>query len=220
MKTSRLNSYLSATVLLGALLAFASPAQAKTRSGTYTTSRGKSGSLTQTTTRSAGQVDRSSSLTNQNGQTAAKNSTRTFNQSAGTSAYNSTATGFNGKTATVNSSSSTNSDGSISTNGSRTGFNGKTESFAATKVPGSSTTGTITGANGKTASFTSTPVKDSDGLGHDATITGPNGQTASRDVYNQKNPDGSITRSVETTKPDGTTNTKTATLTPVQPPTP
>ncbi len=214
MKNNRIESFLAATALLGALLAFASPAQAKTRSGTYTTSGGKSGSVTQSVTRSAGQVDRSSSLTNQNGQMASKNSTRTTNQSAGTSTYNSTATGFNGKTATVNSNSSTNPDGSISTSGSRTGFNGQTQTFAATTVPGSSTTGTITGAKGQTASFTSTPVKDSDGLGHNTAITGPNGQTATRDVYNQKNPDGSVTRSVETTKPDGTTNTRTATLTP------
>ena len=204
------------------MLAFVSSAQAKTRTGTYSTSTGKSGTLAETTTRAPGKVDRTVSATNQAGLTTTSNSERTFNPAAGTGTYSRTTTAPSGKTATVNNSSSTNPDGTISTTGTRTGFNGKTDSLAATTTKtdsGSTTAGTITGPNGKTASLSTVVTKEPDGIGRDTTITGANGQVLTRDEYTQKNTDGSLTRTIETIKPDGATSTRTENLSAPLPPT-
>ena len=81
MKQDRLFKYLAATILVGVVLAFVQPVHAaegkertKKRSGTYSTSEGKSGTAETTVTKSKGKKTREGSATNQDGETATRKS--------------------------------------------------------------------------------------------------------------------------------------------------
>ena len=179
MKQDRCFKFLAATLLLGVVLAFVNPTHAaerkertKTRSGTYRTGEGKSGTTEGTVTRRQGEVERTGSDTNQDGETATRTSDRQWDKDTGTD--------------------------------TRT------------------TTGAITNADGKTATVDTTVTHGIGEVDKTTTITGPNGKTVERVVATKKNADGTFTRIIQVTNPDGTTSTRTEIVTetgaPVTPP--
>jgi hypothetical protein len=196
MKTDHIFKYLAATIIVGVALALVQPAHAaegkertKKRSGTYETSEGKSGTAEGTVTRSKGKKTREGSVTNQDGETATRKSERLRDKETGTDTYSSTTTAPGGKTATTNSTLTKTGEGTASTTGTRTGFNGQTSTYA----------GTV--------------AKTEDGRTAAGMVTGQDGLTAERIIATRKNPDGTVTRTIQVTKPNGTTSTRSETVT-------
>jgi hypothetical protein len=223
MTQDRYFKYVVAAIVAGVFVALIQPAQAaeekertRKRAGTYSTSEGKSGAMESTVTRRAGEVERDQAVTNQDGQTATRKAKRSRDQETGTGTYASTTTAPSGKTATTTSTSQLNGDGSVSTTGARTGFNGQTGTYESTTAKaddGRTTTGTVTNAAVKSAAYSATATH-ADGTASKAqTLTTQNGQTTERVVATKKNPDGTITRTIQITAPDGTTSTRTETVT-------
>jgi hypothetical protein len=223
MKQDRTFKYLAAAILAGVVLAIAEPAQAaegkertKERSGTYSTSGGKSGTAETTVIKSKGRKSREGSLTNQDGETATRKSERLTDREAGTSSFSSTTTGPGGKTATTTSTATKTGEGTASTTGTRTGFNGQTSTYAGTVTKtedGRSATGTVTGPDGKTAAVNTTATHGGGEANMTTTFTGQDGKTAERVIATRKNPDGTVTRTIQVTNPDGTTSTRSETVT-------
>lgn len=222
MKQDRTFKYLAAAILAGVFLAIAEPAHAaegkertKKHSGTYSTSEGKSGSAETTVTKSKGRKTREGSVTNQEGETATRSSERLRDKAAGTTSYSSTTTGPDGRTATTNRTATKTGEGTASTTGTRTGFNGETSTYAGTVArteEGRAATGTITGPDGKTAAVNTTATHGGGEANKATTFTGQDGKTVERIVATKKNADGTITRTIQTTNPDGATSTRTETV--------
>jgi len=198
MKNDHSFKVVAAVILTGVFLALFTPARAaddttppktpaKTRSGTYQSSNGNSGTVNSTITRGAGTRTRLSTVTNQNGQTANQSATRTWNRAAGTGTVSSSTTGFNGNTSSRQGTLTKNADGSVSGQG------------------------TITGPQGKTSTYANNTVRTATGSSTTGTITGPNGQTVDKNVTNTFGPGGTDTRVVDITKPNGTTTSRTTT---------
>lgn len=214
---------LSAVLAAGVCLASAAPAHAidrkertKERSGTYSTSDGKSGTIETSVTKDDDQVDREQKVTNQNGKTVTRDANRARDKANKSVTGTSTTTGPNGKTATTTSTSKLQDDGTVGTTGTRTGFNGKTSTFDATTAKtenGRTTTGTVTNAQGKTSTYGATATHGNGEAVKTQTVTGPNGKTTERVIDTKKNPDGTFTRTIQVTAPDGTTSTRTETVT-------
>ena len=223
MKQDRTFKYLAAAILAGVFLAIAEPAHAaegkertKKHSGTYSTSEGKSGSAETTVTKGKGRKTREGSASNQDGETVTRKSERLTDRDAGTSSLSSTTTGPGGKTATTNSTATRTGEGTASTTGTRTGFNGETSTYAGTVAKteeGRTATGTITGPDGKTAAVNTTATHGDGEANKTTTLTGQDGKTVERIVATRKNPDGTFTRTIQVTNPDGTTSTRTETVT-------
>jgi hypothetical protein len=194
MKNEPLFKYVAAAGLAALVLAFAGSAHALdsgevTRSGTYTTSRGASGTTSSVTTRSDGVVTRQGSWTNASGGKGTWQSQSTWDKET--------------KTATIT--------------GSATRPNGATVSWQATATrtaPGLiSEKGTITRANGKQSTFTGTRTRLAPGSwDKEETITTAGGATIHRSVTSTV-AEGKGTRTVKTTLPDGTIVTKSETFT-------
>jgi len=129
----------------------------------------------------------------------------------------------NGKSATVQATTTKNADGTLSTEASRTGFNGRTQTIDTTTIKtesGRTTIGTVTNENGTTATINTTAWHGDGRANKTTTLTGPNGKTAEREVSTTKNSDGTTTRVIEATKPDGTKETRTETFSTKSGPTP
>src|SRR5581483_9572279 len=170
-----------------------------TRAGTWQSSRGGSGTFSETTTRGHGLLQRQGTWTNQNGGVGTHSYTRNYDKSTGTGTFTGSTTRPDGKTTSRDGTMTKNADGSVTTNGQFTHANGKVSDYTATTVKtadGRETTGTITSPNGKVSNL-QTDVVHNDGVTtRDETITGPNGKTFTRDATTQVNPDGTGTKTI------------------------
>jgi hypothetical protein len=157
-----------ATAILTVLLA--PEAQARTRKSSHSGPRGTRESQVD---RTPGSVNKSSTFTNNQGQTTAHTATRTADPKSGTVSASASTTLPDGRTA------------------SRTLESQRTET-------GRTTTGTATGFNGKTATIDSTTTRTGSDYNRDTTVTGPNGgkKETTVDVARQ---DGTTTRTVTRT---------------------
>lgn len=202
--------------LAAVILSFVSAAKAadhtRTRSGTFESSNGNSGSFSSTTTRGKGHKHTDGSWTNQNGGTGTHQADRTWDKSAGTGSFSSSTTTPNGKSLSREGTVTKTGDGTYQADGSFTRANGKTGTFDATttkSATGSETKGTVTGANGKQSSYDTQVTRSGSDIDRTTTVTGPNGKTEEKTVDTHFNGDGTGTRSVEVTKPSGDTETRT-----------
>jgi hypothetical protein len=228
MKNEDLSFKLLAVIIVAGLVAaclpsaHAAPEKSRTRTGTFATSDGKSGIATGTVTRTKGETQRSATKTNQNGQTGSRTADRKFDAASGTGTINATTTRSDGLTSTRDGNFTKNADGSVSAAGVATGFNGKSANYATATnktETGSTTTGTLTGPNGKTATINTSTSRADGQISKDTTVVGPNGKSTERVTASRLNDDGTATRTIEVTKPDGTkeNRTKTFTVTRTQP---
>jgi len=224
MKNYTSSKLASVALLTGALListnstfAATNRQHVRTRTGTYQTSNGKSGTFSETRTHQPGQTQREATITNQDGKTATRESTRTWDKSTGTGTVSKEKTLPNGKTSSQEGTITKTGDNTFESKGTLTGPNGKTSTYdtVTTKTAdGRTTQGTITGPNGKQATISGSTEKLGSGeIERTRSITGPNGKTESKAIDTKVNPDGSGTRTVQITKPDGTKETRTETFT-------
>jgi hypothetical protein len=225
MKTDPSFKLVAAVILTGVFLALFDTAQAaepkakrtRTRTGTYQSSNGNSGTLNSTVTRGNGEALRTGTLTNQDGQTTTHTSDRKWDKTTGTGTVSSSTTLPDGDTMGRQGTLTKNADGSVSGQGTFTGYSGKTSTYAETTsktATGTSTTGTITGPNGQASTVNSSFNRTAPGsTTRDTTVTGPNGKSTQKEIATKVNSDGTGTRVIETTKPDGTTETRTETFT-------
>jgi hypothetical protein len=194
MKNEPLFKVIVAAGFAALVLAFASAAHAAdgqqiTRTGTYTTSKGGSGTDSSVTTRSQGVVTRKGSWTNAAGGVGTWQSQTTWDKDA--------------KTATIS--------------GSATRPNGVTTSWQATATrtsPGVlSEKGTLIRGNGAQSTFAAIETKDGPGSWNkQETITTAGGKTIQRSAATSV-ADGKGTRTATTTLPDGSVITRNATFT-------
>jgi len=188
----------------------------RTRTGTYQASKGQSGSATGTTTRAKGEVQRDATRTNQNGQTDTRTSDRKFDAATGTGTVNAATTQPDGRIASRAGNFTKNADGSVNATGTTTGFDGKRANYTTTTTKtdtASTTTGTLTGQNGKTTTLNSSTTRADGRKAKDTIVTGPGGKSAGRVTATKLNGDGTGTRTVEITQPDGTKETRIETFT-------
>ena len=210
-----------------------------TRSGTYTTQHGGSGTFTQDYTRGQGTSTRDNSVTNANGQTAGWTTQQSVTHGQGSVTGSTNVTGDNGKT--YYSGSTTLNAKNDTLTKTETGPAGQTHSVtlqgdgtprdgnrSGTYTTGSGKTGTydqqvsyangtitrdntVTNADGKTASWQAqVSGSHADGVTSvDKTVTGQNGKTESWDTSYDKN-DGQLTHTY--TGPGGNTYGGTATF--------
>ncbi len=222
MKNEDLSFKLLAVIIVAGLIAaclpsaHAAPEKSRTRTGTFATSDGKSGTATGTVNRAKGETQRSATWTNQNGQTGSRTADRKFDTTSGTGTINTITTRADGRTATRDGNVTKNADGTISAAGTTTGFNGKSANYATTTSKtetGSSTVGTFTGPNGKTSTINSSTSRADGQISKDTTVVGPNGKSTERITATKLNGDGTATRTLEVTKADGTKESRTETFT-------
>jgi len=225
MKKSLL--FLLATALSVAVsVPAASAAQSRTRArtGTYQDSKGNSGTFNTSTTRGGGAKQTDTSWTNQNGQTGSRTSNATWNKATQSGAFSSSSTLPGGKTASSQGTVTETAPGNYQIAGTHTGVNGQTSSFNLDRTKtetGSSTTGTITGPKGGVSTVNSNVTRSAGETVKTTDVTGPKGRTDERVVDTKFNPDGSGTRTIENTRPDGTTYTRTVDFSaPTPPPAP
>jgi hypothetical protein len=200
------------TVLAGAVaLALAAPgarAGEQTRSGSYKTGKGHTGTYQGRVERAPGSVKREGSITTENGRTYSRSSSSTYDKDTGAVKREITGPGGN----TRNVTGTYNKDTNVY---DRTITGAKGNSVQATTTydkAGKSATTTYTGRDGKTATSTSTYNPGTRGF--DTTVTGPGGNSATRSTSNTYNPEtGTLTHGV--TGPKG--NTRTVELTPDKP---
>src|SRR5579871_1380401 len=149
------------TAITGVAMAIATPAQAAgdqetiiKRNGSYTTSKGGSGTTSSVTTRSNGSVQRNGNWTNAAGGTGSFQSQRTPNRATHSANFSGSVTRPDGKTSTYQGTAVRTAPGVVSSNGTITQANGKQDTFTATDTkvaPGTwDKQETITTANGKT----------------------------------------------------------------------
>lgn len=164
--------------------------------------------------RQRGDVDRSTTRTNRNGDTATHEFHRDVDAANKTVTVDAATTRANGDSAgrhlvTEKTATGTQTTGEIDR------FNGNTVTVDATKTrteTGVTRNATFTGENGKPATVDSVRTRTDDGFTRDTVATGPNGKTATTNVDVSK--DGNtITRDVTRTAPNGTVTTKTQTQT-------
>jgi hypothetical protein len=226
MKNDHSFKLVAALILTGVFIALFSTARAaeptkpkrtKARSGTFQSSNGNSGTVNSTVSRGGGETTRNTTATNQDGKTATHAFDRTMDKATGTGTVTASSTNFDGATTSRQGTLVRNADGSVTGQGTLTGPKGQVSTYAETTTKtaaGCSTTGTITRANGQTATIDKEVTKTGPGqVSSETTITGANGKTLEKVVATKVNPDGTGTRVVEVTKPDGTTETRTETFT-------
>jgi hypothetical protein len=195
MKPSALLNLFATAAIAASVPMLVSPAHAAddqttvTRSGTYTNSKGGSGTASSVTTRSNGTVERKGTWTNAAGGTGSFQSQRTFNKATQTGTFSGSVTRPNGATTSYQGTAVRNAPGSISSKG------------------------TITLANGKQDTFTSTDTRVAPGSwAKQQVITTASGQTIDRSVDTTVS-GGNGTRTVTTTLPSGQTLTRNANFT-------
>jgi hypothetical protein len=210
MKTKNL---LTSIALVAALCGAAQTSNASThmRSGSYSNSRGHSGTFTQTIDHQPGQYSRVTALGN--GKTATVDQTTARN--GNTATVDGSRTGFDGKTSSWNNTVTGNGNGNASVNGQYTRQNGNTVNSSSTVIKtadGHTTTGTYSTSTGKGGNY-SIDVVNADGT-HTKTqsVTGADGKTVTQVVTLDKN-GNTIDRTVATTGPNGQTGTHSGTVT-------
>jgi hypothetical protein len=191
MNISPIPRFASAAAIAGLALMLANPARSDDatqikRAGTYTTSKGGSGTTSSTTTRSNGTVERKGTWTNASGGTGTVQSQRTWDKSTQTATFGGTKTKPDGTTTSWQGTAVRNAPGSISAKGTITTAGGKQDTFTSsdTRVaPGTwDRQQVITTASGKTIDRTvDTSVAGSKGT-RTVTTTLPNGQTVTRNA--------------------------------------
>jgi hypothetical protein len=191
-------------------------AKTKQHTGTYSNSKDKTGTFDKTTTKQKGVRNSETNWTNQNGGTGNRTTQQTWDKETKTGTHAATTTLPNGKTATTQGTVKKNEDGSFSNDATRTGFNGQTQTINTTTTKtenGRTTTGTITNPDGKTATINTTASHANGQANKNTVVTGEGGKTREKTVSTTKNPDGTTTRVIEVTGPDGITETRTETFT-------
>jgi hypothetical protein len=191
MKNEPLFKFIVAAGFAALVLAFASAARASddkdiTSTGSYTTSRGSSGTTSSSTLRSQGVVTRQGSWTNAAGRTGSWQSQATWDKDKKTASISGSATRPDGAKTTWQATRSRTAPGTISESGTITRENGKQSTFTATDTrvaPGSwDKQETITNADGKTLQRSvETAVADGKGT-RKVTTTFPDGDTFTRNV--------------------------------------
>jgi hypothetical protein len=156
-----------------------------TRTGTYTDSRGASGTASSVTTRSQGDVTRKGQWTNAAGGTGNWQSQTNWNKATHTATTNGSVTRPNGATSTWQGTAVRTAPGSVSSKGTITLANGKTVTYTGTDTrtaPGTwDKTQVLTTSTGKTIDRNvDTTVANGQGS-RVATTTLPNGQVETRD---------------------------------------
>jgi hypothetical protein len=165
----------------GVFLAFASAAHAAgkeiTRTGTYTTSRGGSGTMSSVTTRSNGVVSTQGTWTNASGATGTSQSQATWNKSTQTAAVSGSVTKPNGSASSWQGTDVRTAPGTITGSGTQA-----TYSMTDTKVaPGTwDKSEVVTNANGTTVDHNVTTTVSGTSGTRAATTTLPNGRTETR----------------------------------------
>jgi hypothetical protein len=200
MKTSLLSSpilALAATILALAPAARADDPKQIDKSATWTNASGGTGTASSVVTRDNGNVARKGQWTNAAGGTGNWQSQTKWNKATQTATTTGSATRPNGNTSTWQGTAVRNSPGNISQKGTITLANGKTLTYAATDTrtaPGSwNQSQTITNANGKTVERNiDTTVSNGTGT-RIVTTTLPNGQVEMHSA--------TITQSVSTPTP-------------------
>ena len=188
MKNEPLFKIIAIAGLASVFLAFASAAHAAgkeiTRTGTYTTSRGGSGTMSSVTTRSDGVVSRQGGWTNATGGKGSWQSQATWNKSTQTAAVSGSVTKPNGSTSSWQGTDVRTAPGTITGSGTITRSNGTqaTYTMTDTKVaPGTwDKSEVVTNANGTTVDHKFTTAVSGTSGTRTATTTLPNGQTESR----------------------------------------
>ena len=191
MKNEPLFKFVAIAGIASVFMAFASAAHADggkaiTRAGTYTTSRGGSGTMSTVTTRSNGVVSKQGSWTNASGGTGTWQSQANWNKASQTATVNGSATTPKGATTTWLGTEARTAPGTITERGTLTKANGTQATYSATNTkvaPGTwDKTEVITNANGTTTQRTvDTTVNGSSGT-RTVTTTLPNGQTETRNA--------------------------------------
>jgi len=191
MKNDPLFKFIAIAVIFSLVIAFTSAARAEEtkqidRSGSYTTSKGGSGTASSFTIRSQGSVTRSGTWTNAAGGTGNWQSQTQWNKG--------TQTGTTTGSVTRPSGATTTWQGNVTRNG-----------------PGSfSNQGTLTRANGNTATYSGTNTRVAPGAwDRNEVVTGANGKVTDRNVQTTVN-GGQGTRVVTTSLPNGHVVTKDA----------
>ncbi|HTQ49890.1 MAG TPA: hypothetical protein VMJ12_04195 [Candidatus Acidoferrales bacterium] len=211
------------------------------RSGSYETSRGRSGTFQQTINRQPGTSQRQTTVQTGHG-VWAQQSNATWNRQAGTAGRTTVTTAPNGKTATIDQSAVRNGN-LLTVDGSRTGYDGKTSDWNRTvtangngtasvngqytrqngntidssstvtrTADGHATAGSYTTSTGKSGTFDTTVVNNDGTRTQTQTVTGANGKTANRVVITTRD-DNTIDRTVTTTGPNGKTETHSGSVT-------
>jgi len=157
-----------------------------TRAGTYTTSKGGSGTTSSVTTRSNGTSQTRGTWTNASGGTGTVQSQRTCNPTTHSANFSGSVTRPNGATSTYQGTAVRTAPGSISASGTITTASGKQDTFTSTDTrvaPGTwDKQQVITTASGKTIDRSvDTSVVDGKGT-RTVTTTLPNGQVVTRDA--------------------------------------
>jgi hypothetical protein len=191
MKNEPLFKFVTIAILAGVAIAFTSAARAEegkeiTRTGTYTDSRGGSGTTSSVTTRAQGEVTRKGQWTNAAGGTGNWQSQTNWNKATHTATANGSVTRPNGATSTWQGTAVRTAPGSISSKGTITLANGKTVTYAGTDTrtaPGTwDKSQVLTTSGGKTIDRTvDTTVSNGQGT-RVVTTTLPSGQVETRDA--------------------------------------
>lgn len=195
MKNEPLFKFVAIAGLAGVVLSFAGAAPAGaagptgkevTRTGTYTTSRGGSGTASSVTTRSQGVVNRQGSWTNAAGGTGKWQSQAAWDKSTGTASITRSATRPDGTRTSLQATATRTTPGVVTEKGTITTAGGKQETFAATRTrlaPGSwEKREVITTADGKTIERTVDTLVANGKITRSVTITLPGGATVTRNA--------------------------------------
>jgi hypothetical protein len=212
LMTMKTKNLLTSILLVAALCSAAqtSSAGSHVRSGSFSNSRGHSGTFTQTISHQPGQYSR---ITTADGKTATVD--QTIARNGNTATLNGSRTGFEGKTSDWNKTITGNGNGTASVNGQHTRQNGNTVDTSSTvtkTADGHTTAGTYSTGTGKSGNY-SIDVVNADGAHTKTqTVTGADGKTVTQVVTLDKN-GNKIDRAVVTTGPNGQTGTHSGTVT-------
>jgi len=195
MKNEPLFKFVAIAGLAGVVLSFAGGAPAGaagptgrevTRTGTYTTSRGGSGTASSVTTRFPGVVNRQGSWTNAAGGTGKWQSQAAWDKSTGTASMTGSATRPDGAKTTWQATATRTAPGVLTEKGTITTAGGRQETFTATRTrlaPGNwEKKEVITAADGKTILRTVDILVANGRVTRSVTITLPGGATVTRNA--------------------------------------
>ena len=230
-------------VMTAVILIAAVPAEAKGRqkSGSYSTSGGKSGTFQRSVNReSRGNVSKNTSWTNQDGQSGSKTRSRTWDKDSGTGTYERSFSGADGKERYASGTIAKTDTGFTST-GTRTNASGETLDVNRTVTRNEdgtvSVNKVVTNDEGENRTVNKTVTKTEDGRTVTGDYTGFSGnsgtfeksvsrkdgvKTVSSSAVNAEGEtasrlktvtkdDGAVTREVTTTNFEGDTNTQSQT---------
>lgn len=223
MTNSLSHKLVAACMLAAVILSYVSISSAaeprpktRTRTGTYQSSKGTSGTFSSSTTRTPGKEETNRTWTNQNGGTGTQQSEKTWDKSTGTGSYSGTTTRPDGKTTSREGTTTKMDDHTFQSQGTITRADGKTGTVQSTTTKtdtGRQTQGTVTRPGGKQSTIDTQVTHTAGETNRSTTVTGPNGKSSERVVDTHLNGDGTGVRTIEVTKPDGTTESRSETFT-------